>query len=116
MQKQALVLENDSSSFKIHTNLDVENSSYVSKLLFEYVEQGKITFELKSKKGSIASEILVNVVGGLFSAVLYDLIKKLHKKLKEEKLKGKEIKPIEIFTETKHYVITGEESDVRPEE
>jgi len=115
MQKQAIVLQNDTSSFKIHANLDSENSVYISKLLFEYVEQGKIDFELKSKNGSIISEILVNVAGGLFSAVLYDLIKKIYNRLKEERKKGKEIKPVEIFTESKHYVITGDESDILPE-
>jgi len=114
MQKQATILQNDSSSFKIHADLDTENSAYVSKLLFEYVEQGKIDFELKSKKGSIVSEILVNVAGGLFSVVLYDLMKKIYQKLKEEKKKGKEIKPVDIFTESKHYVITGGKSDILP--
>ena len=114
MQKQVLVQKGE-DSFKIHTTLDIENSSYLVKLLFEYVEQGKITFELQSKKGSIISEILVNVAGGLFSAVLYDLAKKVYNQLKEEKKKGKEIKPIEIFTESKHYVITGDEKSVLPE-
>lgn len=96
MQKQAIVLENDSSSFKIHTNLNIENSAYLAKLLFAYVEQGKIDFEL-------------------FSAVLYDLIKNLHKRLNEEKKRGKEIKPIYIFTEKEKFVITGDDSDILPE-
>ena len=114
MQKQAIVLKNDLYSFKIHTNLDKENSVYLTKLLFEYVEQGKIDFELNSKKGSIVSEILVNVAGGLFSAVLYDLAKKLYSQLREEKKKGKEIKPIYIFTEKEKFVISGDESDILP--
>ena len=115
MQKQVLVQKEGADSFKIHTSLDVENSAYLTKLLFEYVKQGKIAFELESKKGSIVSEILINVAGGLLSAILYDLAKKLHQKLKEEKQKGKTIKPIEIFTESKHYVISGSDSDILPE-
>ena len=114
MQKQVLT-QKTSDSFKIHANLDAENSAYLTKLLFEYVEQGKINFELGSKKGSVITEILVNIAGGLLSAILYDLIKKLHKRLQEEKKMGKEIKPIEIFTESKHYVINGDESDILPE-
>lgn len=110
MQKQILV-QKEENSFKIHANLDSENSAYLSKLLFEYVEQGKIDFELKSKKGSIISEIIVNVIGGLFSAVLYDLIKKIHQRLKEERKKGKEIKPVYVFLKDKRYTLTGKDSD-----
>ena len=110
MQKQILV-QKEENSFKIHANLDSENSAYISKLLFEYVEQGKIDFELKSKKGSVVSEILVNVAGGLFSAVLYDLIKKIYERLKEERKKGKEIKPVEIFLKDRKYTLTGKDTD-----
>ena len=113
MQNQIL-LQKQEYKFKIHTNLDTENSAFLTKLLFEYVEQGRIDFELKSKKGSIVSEILVNVVGGLFSAVLYDLAKKIYNQLKEEKKRGKEIKPVHIFTEKEKFVITGNDSDILP--
>lgn len=113
--KQVLV-QKEETSFKIHMNLDAENSAFLTKLLFEYVEQGKIDFELKSKKGSIVSEILINVAGGLFSAVLYDLIKKIYQRLREEKNRGKEIKPVEIFLKDKQYILTGNGSDNLPKE
>ena len=110
-----ILIQKEESVFNIHADLNVEHSAYLSKLLFEYVEEGKIDFELKSKKGSIVSEILVNVAGGVFSAGFYDLAMKTYNRLKEEKQKGKEIKPIEIFTESEHYVITGDELDRLPE-
>ena len=113
MQNQVLIAK-VSNEFKIHTNLDVKDSTFITNLLFNYVQQGKITFELKSKSGSIANEIIINVLGGLFSAVLYDLIKKLHQYIKEKK-KDKKVNPIYIFTEKKEYVLTGEESDNIPD-
>jgi len=116
MQKQTTILEKDFSIFKIHTNLDAINSAFLTKILFEYVEQGKIDFELKSKKGSVVSEIIVNVVGGLFSVVLYDLSKKIFTMLKNEKQKGKEIKPVHIFTENKEYLVTGDDNSKMPKE
>ena len=111
--KQILV-QKEESVFKIHADLDVENSAFLAKLLFEYVSQGKITFELNSKKGSVLSEFIINVLGGLFSAVLYDLTKKIYNRLKEEKQKGKEIKPVNIFLKDRQYTLTGEDSDSLP--
>ena len=115
MLRQILV-QKEESQFKINTQLTAENSAYLTKLLFDYVEQGKIDFELKSKKGSVISEILVNVLGGLFSAILYDLIKKIYHKLKDERKKDEEIKPVHIFTTKEEFVITGDKNSKIPEE
>jgi hypothetical protein len=115
MQKQAAILENDLSTFKINSNLDVEDSVYIARILFDYVEQGKLTFELSSKKGSVVSEFIVSVIGGVFSNILYDLAKKIYNKLKEEKQIGKIVKPVYIFLPDKQYIITGDESDKLPE-
>jgi hypothetical protein len=112
--KQILV-QKEESVFKIHTDLDVENSTFLAKLLFQYVEQGKMTFELSSKTGSVVSEFTINVLGGLFSAVLYDLTKKIYTRLKEEKHKGREIKPVHIFLKDRQYTLTGDELDSLPE-
>ena len=115
MQRQIAVLKEE-SIFKIHTNLDVDSSVFVTKLLFEYVSQGKITFELNSKKGSIVSEFVVNVLGGLFSAVLYDLVKKVYNHLKEQRKNGKDIKPVYVFLPDRQYVLTGKDDDNLPKE
>ena len=115
MQKQVLIAREE-TSFKIHAESDVVGSTFLTKLLFEYVEHGKLDFELKSKKGSIVSEILVNVAGGLFSAVLYDLIKKLYTRLKDQKTNGKEVKPVHIFTTKEEFIITGDKNSELPEE
>lgn len=112
MQNQFLVSKL-CNEFKIHAILNIENSTFLINLLFQYVEQGKITFELKSKKGSIVSEILINVVGGVFSAILYDLAKNIHKKLKENKNSKSKVN---IFTENKEYILTGADSDMLPKE
>jgi hypothetical protein len=114
MQKQILILKEE-TAFKIQANLDVENSVFLTKLLFEYVEQNKITFELSSKRGSIISEFIVNVIGGLFSSVLYNLAKRIYDKLREDKLKGKKISPVYIFLPDRQYVLTGENTDVLPD-
>ncbi len=110
-----ILIQRQEAHFKIHANLDVENSSYLTKLLFEYVEQGKIEFEIKAKKGSVVSEVLVNVLGGLFSAVLYDLMKQIHKMLKEQRKKGLDVKPVYVFLSDRQYILTGEEKDKLPE-
>jgi len=115
MPKQIAVLKEE-TVFKIHTDLDVNNSVYVTQLLFEYVSQGKISFEMNSKKGSIVSEFVVNVLGGLFSAVIYDLVKKIYNRLKEERHRGREIKPVYIFLPDRQYILTGKEEDILPKE
>lgn len=114
-----LILKNE-TQFKIHTDLDINTSTWIVNKLFNKVKQGKIIFELQSKKGSLVNEFTINVVGGVFSAVLYDLIKYFYKLLKKqkEKTKGKniEIKPIYIFTEKEQYIITGDKNSKLPKD
>lgn len=115
MQRQ-ITISKEESLFKIHSDLDVDSSVYLTKLLFQYVSEGKITFELSSRKGSVVTEIVINVLGGLFSAVLYDLTKKIYQRLKEERQKGKEIRPVYIFLKDRQYILTGNDEDKLPEE
>jgi uncharacterized membrane-anchored protein len=116
MKRGQIAVQEIQTEFKIHTELDVEDSLFITGILLEYVSDGKITFELNARKGSIISEFLVNVIGGLFSAVLYDLTKKIYNRLKEEKQKGKAIKPVHIFLRDKQYILTGDELDSLPKD
>jgi len=101
--------------FKIQANLDVEDSVFLTKILFEYVLEGKIAFELNSKNGSVINEFFINVVGGLFASVLYDVVKNIYNYLRKQKLGGKKVNPVYILLRDRQYVLTGEDSDEIPQ-
>lgn len=113
--KRVGLIQQLESVYKVQTNLDVEDSTFIINLLFQYVSEGKIQFELASKKGSVISEFIVSVVGGLFASVLYDFVKKVYDRLRENRKNGKKINPVYIFLSDRQYVLTGEDNDVLPE-
>ena len=108
MQLQIVHTETE---FKIHANLSVENSTFLVNKLFGLVNDKKIIFEIKSKPGSVYSEITIGVISGVLSEIVYDLCKNLHNKLKQSK---EEKDKIDVFTEEKHYEISGEKNDSLP--
>jgi len=108
---EQLQILKEESVFKIHTILNLENSLELIKILLNYVEEEKINFNLDSKQGSIINEFSISVGAGLFSSVLYDLIKRIF-----ILLKNKQDKPVQIFTLKKKYFITGDERSILPEE
>jgi|SRR3989339_1438388 len=116
MQKERYVLENEPFRVKVIAEWGVDDASSFTDKLYEYTSKGDISFELRAKKGSLMTEFIISITGGVASAVLYDLIKLIFNRLKQQKLKGKGIKPVHIFTLKEEYVITGDNNSKIPED
>jgi len=116
MQKEVTVLESGPFQFKILAEWDAESANFFIKMLFEHAEDGKISFELKTRKGSLITEFIITVFEGVLSAILYDVIKIIYKLLKGKKENNKEVKPVYIFTEKEQFVITGDKNSKIPDE
>ena len=116
MQKETSVLKNHPVSFKILAEWDIESAVYFTKKLYQYVNQGKLSFELKARNGSVSTEFLITIFGGVASAIIYDLIKEIFLTLKKNKLNNKEIKPVYVFTKETEYIITGDKDSKIPDE
>lgn len=116
MQKEATVLINRPETIKVYSEWDLDSAKEFTNILFEYVSDGRIIFELNAKKGSIVSEFLITIFEGLSSAILYDLIKLIFRILKREKKLKREVKPTHIFTLEKEYIVTGDNKSTIPED
>ena len=110
MQKEAYVLENEPFQLKIIADWDSESANYLTGKLYEYVENGNLSFDLHANKGSVITEFVISIFGGIASAVLYDLIKVIF-----NRLKGKIVKPVHFFTLKEEYVITGDRDSKIPD-
>jgi hypothetical protein len=116
MQRERYVLENGPFQVKVLAEWGVEDASSFTSRLYEYTLRGDILFELRAKKGSLVTEFVISIIGGIASAILYDLIKLIFDRLKQQKLKGKKIKPVHIFTLKEEYIITGDNNSKIPED
>lgn len=116
MQSEMTVLENEPFQFRVLAEWDADSANFFTKKLFEYAEDGKISFELRAKRGSLITEFTITVFEGLISAVIYDFIKIIYKLLKKNKEEGKEIKPVHIFTLKEEFIITGDKDSKIPDE
>lgn len=116
MQKEKYIIENEPFQVKILAEWDVDDAKDFTNRLYEYTDNGDISFELNARKGSLITEFIISITGGVASAILYDLIKMIFNKVKQEKIKGKEIKPIHIFTLKEKYIITGDNSSKIPDD
>lgn len=102
--------------FKISAEWDVDSATYFTRRLYEYVHNGRISFELNTRKGSLVTQFTITIIEGVLSAILYDLIKMIYHLLKKRKEKNEIIKPVYIFTEKEEFVITGDKSSKIPDE
>jgi len=116
MQKEVTVLENQPVIFKIQAEWDSESANFLTKRLFEYAEDGKISFELKTKKGSLVTEFTITILEGVASAIIYDIIKIIYKLLKSRRENNRRVKSVYLFTEREQFVITGDKDSKIPDE
>jgi len=113
--KMRAVLE-QAYQFKIKAELDVESAVYVTRTLYNYVNQGDISLEINARKGSLITEIIVTVLTGLATDILYDITKIIYKLLKNIKEENKKVKPVYILTEREQFIITGDKDSKIPED
>lgn len=115
MQREAYALENEPFQLKVVADWDAESASHFTSHLYGYVERGEIYFDLHANKGSVLTEFVISIISGIVSAILYDLIKIIFNKLKYDKLNGRVVKPIHIFTLNEEYIITGDSNSKIPD-
>lgn len=94
----------------VNADWDVNNAIWLTRKLYRSVVKEEIVFDVHSKKGSLMTEFVIAVGGGLGSIYLFELCKIIFNRLRREKDMGKQIKDIHIHIgRNTHdvYIITG---------
>ncbi len=102
---------------KIEAEWDVDNATFLTKELYKLVASRKIKFEVKARDGSVITDFFISVISSFGGNVLYDLIKILFKRLRDEKLlRGRDVKPVKVKSTHDEFIITGDEKSKLPKD
>ena len=102
------------NSLTVRTDWDKANTTFLTQKLYGHVEKGDIEFSAKVKRGSIILEIEITLLGAELSFFASLLANYIWDKMKKQRDRGIELRPVTMIINNNTYIIYGKRKDELP--
>lgn len=108
----------DPSKMIIKAKWEPYDTTLLTSKLYRHVRNGEIEFSLKAKHGTLETDFAIAVATGITSSIATLIIEKIvvyiWRRIKKQRERGRELEPVIISIDNRHYTIRGRDEDELP--